>query len=425
MTIFERLNTLRNERAELLREANATDSMDRLNEIHARLNGLNNEIATAEAIRDQMASNAQPMIEQPSNTAREEESFGEMLQRAAVEGFRRHGAQLNGIRLRENAASGQNETVPEDGGVLLTPTVSNSLLKGVRENSFFLPRVKRIAVGPNSNSVDMPYWPDKDRSDANRYGGAKAYWMNEGEKYTPTKTQFATRSIKLGKLGALGFATEEILRDSTYLESIMTDAFINAMTWEVDEGILFGTGTVEGGVTKPLGMLNSNNKALVTVAKGADQAAGSITAENIIAMWGRMAPEARNNAIWLVNPDVETQLITMALQSGDSNDLVYMPANGLSAQPYGTLFGRPVVPNEHMNAMGSVGDIAFINPNEYMWIERDSLRKATSVHVRFEYDEMAFKFTYRCNGMPAWYAASTPAKGSTSRSPYVTLAARA
>lgn len=424
MTIFERLNALRTERTNLLQEANTTDSMDRLNEIHARLNELNGEIATAEAIRDQMSNNAAPVIETQVNAVRQEESFGEMLQRAAVEGYRRKGARLTGVTLRENAALGQNESVPEDGGVLLSPTISKTLLTGVRENSFFLPRVKRIAVGPNSNSVDMPYWPDKDRSDANRFGGAKAYWMNEGEKYTPSKTQFATRSIKLAKLGALGYATEEILRDSTYLESIMTTAFINAMVWEVDEQILFGPGTVEGNVAKPLGMLNASNKALITVPKGADQAAGSVSAENIIAMWGRMAPEARNNAIWLVNPDIETELIKMSMQAGDSSNMVFMPANGLSAQPYGTLFGRPIIPNEHMSAMGTAGDIAFINPAEYLWIERDGMKQATSVHVRFEYDEMAFKFTYRCNGLPAWYDKTTPAKGSNGRSPYVTLAAR-
>lgn len=427
MTIIERLNSLRVERANLLNEANTTDSMDRLDEIKARLNSLNEEIATVESIRDQMGAAAEP-VQQPQNAepAARELSFGEQLQRVAVDGFRRKGVTLNGVNVRENAASGQNESVGADGGYLLTPTVTTGLLKSVRENSFFLPRVRKIAVGSNSNSVEMPYWPDKDRSDANRYGGAKAYWMNEADQYTPSKTQFATRTIKLAKLGALGYATEEILRDSTYLESIMTDAFVNAMVWEVDEAILFGKGTNDAGKSQPIGMLDASNKALVTVAKGADQAAGTVTAANIIAMWGRMAPEARNNAIWMVNPDIETQLIQMAMQvEGGDSQLVYMPANGLSASPYGTLFGRPIVPNEHMSAAGSVGDIAFINPKEYLWIERDGIRQATSVHVRFEYDEMAFKFTYRCNGVPSWYAATTPAKGSTSRSPYVTLAARA
>ena len=110
--------------------------------------------------------------------------------------------------------------------------------------------------------------------------------------------------------------------------------------------------------------------------------------------------------------------------SGTFGVPVYMPPNGLASAPYGTLLGRPVVPNEHMAAAGSLGDIAFVDPSEYFWIERDGIRQTTSVHVRFEYDEMAFKFTYRCNGMPSWYSVGTPAKGTTTRSPYVALAAR-
>ena len=433
MTIIERLNALREERRNLLNEANSCDSMDRLAEIHARLNALNGEIDTVEAIRDQMGATAEPVREN-QETARREATFGEQLQRVAVEGYQRTGRTLSGVQLRENAGLGQNEGTPADGGVLLTPTVTTALLKGVREQSFFLPRVRKLAVGPNSNSVEMPYWPNSDRSDANRFGGAKAYWMNEGEKYTPSKTQFATRSVKLAKLGALGYATEEMLRDSTYLESIMTDAFISAMTYEVDEAIVTGAGTVEGQTARPLGFLNSGNKALITVAKEANQAAKTVNAANIMAMYNRMSPEVRSRAIWLVNPDVETQLMMMAIQTGsitagettaNIGQLVYMPPNGLSGQPYGTLLGRPVIANEHMSAIGSAGDIAFVDPAEYFWLERDGLQQASSLHVRFEYDEMAFKFTWRCNGMPARLAASTPAKGDTTRSAYVTLAARA
>lgn len=430
MSIITRLNTLREERRNLLQEANDCESTDRLTEIRNRLNDLNGEIETVESIRDQMGIETEPEDNEPQNHQRED-TFGEQLQRIAIQGYERTGRRLNGIELRNNAAaSGQNETVQADGGALLTPTVTTALLKGVREQSFFLPKMRRLNVGPNSNSIEMPYWPDKDRSEVGRYGGAKAYWMSEADKYTAKKTQFATRSIKLAKLGAMGYATEEMLRDSTYLESIMTDAFISAMVWEVDEAAYMGAGTVEAQAAKPLGMLNSSNKALITVAKEAEQAAATITAANILKMYNQMAPECRNRAVWLINPDIETMLMQMVMSGGDNEagtsfgQFVYMPPNGLSAQPFGTLLGRPVISNEHASAVGALGDIAFVDPTEYFWMERDGLRQATSVHVRFEYDEMAFKFTWRCNGMPSWYEAATPAKGSTKRSPYVTLAAR-
>lgn len=447
MGIIERINTLREERRTLLTEADTCEDMERLHAIRDRLNAINSQMDDMEALRDQMAEGARPMQAAPENAAPAQPTLGEQLQQVAAVELRRRGARIPGVEVRvnprANTASGQNETDGDDGGYLLSPTVTTALLQSVRESSFFLPRVRHLSVGPDSNSLDMPYWPDKDRSNSNRYGGVKAYWMNEADQYTATQTKFATRSMKLTKLGALGYATEEILRDSRFLESIMMDAFNNAMTWEVDEAILFGAGTVSGNAAQPLGMLNgtasTGNAALITVAKETSQAAATVNMQNILKMWNRMDPASRSRAIWLINPDIELQLIQMTMQTGTISSAgesavekvsgtfgvpVYMPPNGLASAPYGTLLGRPVVPNEHMAVAGSLGDIAFVDPSEYFWIERDGIRQTTSVHVRFEYDEMAFKFTYRCNGMPSWYSVGTPAKGTTTRSPYVALAAR-
>jgi hypothetical protein len=46
------------------------------------------------------------------------------------------------------------------------------------------------------------------------------------------------------------------------------------------------------------------------------------------------------------------------------------------------------------------------------------------MHVRFSYDEMAFRITYRVNGQPAWKTALTPKNGNSTVSPFVTLEAR-
>ena len=63
--------------------------------------------------------------------------------------------------------------------------------------------------------------------------------------------------------------------------------------------------------------------------------------------------------------------------------------------------------------------------SQYLWIEKGGTRLASSIHVRFDYDETAFKFTYRANGRPLWQSPLKSAKGGTERSPYVALAARA
>jgi hypothetical protein len=48
-----------------------------------------------------------------------------------------------------------------------------------------------------------------------------------------------------------------------------------------------------------------------------------------------------------------------------------------------------------------------------------------SMHVRFLYDETAFRFVFRMDGQPLWDKPLTPYKGTTTTSTTVTLATRA
>ena len=71
-----------------------------------------------------------------------------------------------------------------------------------------------------------------------------------------------------------------------------------------------------------------------------------------------------------------------------------------------------------------VGDIILFDPTAYLAIDKGQMQQASSIHVRFIYDETCFRFVYRFNGQPKWRTARTPYKGSNSQSPFVTLQAR-
>ena len=176
----------------------------------------------------------------------------------------------------------------------------------------------------------------------------------------------------------------------------------------------------------PLGILESN--ALVTQDKEDGQAADSVVAENIVYMWSRMPAENRMRASWFINQEVEPRLQLMDMAVGTGGQLVYLPAGGLSASPYGSLMGRPVVPIEHASALGDLGDIILADMSQYYFAEKGGIREATSIHVRFIYDEMTFRFLVRYDGLPSWSSALTPYKGDSTSgtlSPFVTLEARA
>jgi HK97 family phage major capsid protein len=114
----------------------------------------------------------------------------------------------------------------------------------------------------------------------------------------------------------------------------------------------------------------------------------------------------------------------MGLIVGTGGSPIYMPPGGLSASPYGTLFGRPMLPIEQASTVGTVGDILLLDPTQYIMGDKGGMQSASSVHVRFIYDESVYRFTLRTDGQPLWNSALTPAKGSNTLSPFVALATR-
>ena len=58
-------------------------------------------------------------------------------------------------------------------------------------------------------------------------------------------------------------------------------------------------------------------------------------------------------------------------------------------------------------------------------IERTGITKQVSMHVYFDTDQMCYKFSWRVGGRPDWSSAITGNNSTITRSPYVTLAARA
>lgn len=311
-----------------------------------------------------------------------------------------------------NSASGANESVPSDGGFLVQTDFAGELLKHTFETGILAPRCKKIPISTNANALKINALDDSSRANGARWGGIQTYWENEADELVSSKPKFRTMDLSLKKLTGLCYATDELLQDAAALQSVITQGFAEEFGFKIDDTILNGNGSGQ-----PLGILNS--PALVTVAKETDQTA-KITVENLIKMWSRCWGRSRANAVWYVNQEIEPLLYTLKI--GDVP--VYLPAGGLSEKPYATLFGRPIVPLEQCSALGSVGDIILGDMSQYLLIDKGGINTASSIHVRFLYDESVFRFIYRVDGQPIWNKPITPYKGSNTLSPFVTLAAR-
>ena len=312
------------------------------------------------------------------------------------------------------AATGAGEAVPSDGGFLIQPDLADDILRRVYELGQVASRVRRRPVGPNSNGLKLRAIDEKSRVNGSRYGGVQAFWADEAETVTATKPKFRIMALSLNKLLAIMYATEELLEDAVALQGIAEDAFAEEINFKVEDAVFRGSGAGQ-----PLGFLNAG--ALVTVAEESGQTPATVNETNIVKMYARMWPRSVMNAAWFVNQDVQPQLPLMTI----GNQPVYLPPGGLRNTPWGTLLGLPVLPVEYCPTLGTVGDIALLDLDQYLLIDKGGPKSSWSIHVRFINDEQTFKITYRCDGQPAWNQALKPFQGTNTLSPFVVLATRA
>jgi HK97 family phage major capsid protein len=351
-------------------------------------------------------------------------SFGQFLQavqqHAVTRGSRTDSRLVHSTSVDERfnrAPSGASEVDPTGGGFLVQTDFSTAIWMLAHDMGEILGRVNKIPISASANGLKIPGVDETSRATGSRWGGVQSYWVAEGTSVTNTKPKFRLIEFDLKKLMSTMYTTSEMLEDSTALTSIAGQAFAEEIVFMVEDAIVEGTGAGQ-----PWGVLNS--PALVTVAKQNGQAAATIVKENIDNLWARAWARSRKNAVFFINQDCEPQLNQLNQAVGTGGALVYLPPGGLSAAPYATLYGRPVVATEYNAALGAPGDILLADYSQYTLIDKGGVKAATSMHVAFLTDEMVFRITYRVDGKSMWTTAMTPFKGSLTKSPFVTLAQR-
>lgn len=446
------IKALKQKRADLVKEGDAlfvsaekenraltADEARKDDEISAALLDLNAQIERLERNADRMRAlevgplDANTIVDRMNSSGRQNgeggfTSFGAQLlsiMEASLPGGQRDPRLqvFNGI----SAATGANESIGSEGGFLVQTDYAGMLIENTFNSGEIANRVTRLPIGANSNGMTMNGVDETSRVNGSRQGGIQVYWTGEAQQYTKSKPSFKRIKMELDKLTGLIYVTDEMLQDSTFLEAWIAQAFPKEFTFKVEDAVMQGTGS-----GAPLGWLNSS--ALITVNKEASQVAATIVSENILNMWARMPAASRSKAVWYVNQDIEPQLYQMNAKiknvAGTENvggiqtpQVIFNPP-GTNGNALGTLMGRPVIPVEYAATLGTVGDIQLVDPSQYLMIDKGGITSQSSIHVRFEYGETAFRFTYRANGGPLANSAITPYKGTNTQSPFIVLQTR-
>lgn len=322
-------------------------------------------------------------------------------------------------RVAERRASIKNamsSTDPASGGFLIPEEFRADLLRVALETALVRPRARVIPMGSLRAAIPTI---NSSTNVGSIYGGVIAYWTEEAAALTQSQPEFGRIVLEAKKLTAYTEVPNELREDSAItVEALLSEIFPQAIAWFEDIAFLTGTGAGE-----PLGVFHTNNTATVVVAKETNQVAATIVWENIIKMYSRMLPSSLGSAIWVVTNAAFVELATMALTVGTGGSAVWLN-NGVEGPPM-MILGRPVVISEKVSALGTQGDINFVDLKQYLIGDRMAMDAKVSDDYRFGNDMTAYRFIERVDGRPWMASAVTPANSGPTLSPYVTLATRA
>lgn len=350
-----------------------------------------------------------------------EQKFGAFLK--AVKHAEEAGLQSMDPRLRRHmstvvAASGSNEQIGSEGAFLVGQELTAFINQRIFEVGILPSRCEQFILPPGVNKVSLKFNAETSRAVGSLWGGLQVFWRAEADTVTAKKPKVREVDAKLESLMGIYYDTSESEEDSI-IGQIALRAFPDAIAHQLDADIFKGHGA-----GKPAGFSVSSGR--VTQAKETGQAAGSLYSENIINMWSRMPMSSRLGAIWLIGTTTEPALHQLVFPTDSLNPTpMYMGPGRLADSPYGTIYGRPVIPFEHCSALGTEGDIVLVDPRAYLLLTNGrGAVPEMSIHVRFLYNENTYRWVTRVNGLPMLATPFTAADGSTTVSPYVTVATR-
>ena len=309
--------------------------------------------------------------------------------------------------------AGMAERIPSEGGFLVPEVLRSEILMVALEQSVVRPRARVIQM--DSLRVPLPIVDDTTHT-ASVYGGVAAYWTAEGAPLSATAPKWGRVDLEARKLTAFTTIPNELLQDSiTPLDQWFNLFFPRALAYFEDVAFISG-----GGVGEPQGFLNS--PCAVSVPVGSDNV---IVWADIAKAYSRMWPPSLNSAVWLCAPDVLVQLLQLSVSSNVSPPLWLSQFQGLATPGGGngdgvhyTLMGRPLIVTEKMPSCSSgntttPGALTFVDLDQYLLGDRQSMQIATSEEYLFASDLVAYRVIERLDGRIWQQSAITPQNGST------------
>lgn len=339
-----------------------------------------------------------------------------------------HGAGAGAVateRLRIVAAvgsPGMEQGIQADGGILVPPGHATTIRDqmDLTANSLRTMVDNLPPLPANLESMEFPVNAETSRADGSRSGGIQGFWKSELSQMTSTKPTLKGVKYEPEELYVFAYVADKLLRSAGQLGPYLNTTSAKELTFKIDNAIFRGTGSGQ-----PKGLLTGvANTNYVRIAKEAGQVAATIVTENLEKMYARMPAAVLARAVWLVNQDTIPALLGLTKAVGTGGTVVYLPGGNISGTPFGTIYGRPVVPVEFASTLGTEGDICLADLQSYGLMAKGGLESAMSIHLKFDFNQTAFRFIVLIDGQPWIDQVITPFQGTNKQHPFITLATR-
>lgn len=249
------------------------------------------------------------------------------------------------------------------------------------------------------------------------FGGVLMKWGGETDLKGATEPVFKQGKLTAHELSGYCPVSRMLLMHSPIsLDGFLFKIFGESAAREEDRA--FFRGNVP---TRPEGIL-AHASLVATAARGS---ATAISFANATAVWTRIPPEMRANAVWVASQSAEATVLQMAGVTNGvfvQNSIVINSNAPINAGPPGVnLFNRPVLISSLMPALNTLGDFGCYDLSQYLIGDPQLMEMATSEHYLFRNNQVAFRLVEYVAGAPWPASALTLDDGTTTVSPFVAL----
>lgn len=232
------------------------------------------------------------------------------------------------------------------GGVLAPAVMERALLDEIKKQNV----IRQLAdVRTSGSDVEIPY----------ATAHTQAYLVTEGAAFTASKPDFAKKTLKAYKVGALSYITTEAMQDMFLdMEAWIREDFGYAFADLEEAHFLTGTGT-----TMPSGLI-PNATLGVTAA-----AVAAFTADELLDLMYSVNQKYRSRGSWLMN---DSSVLKLRKLKGSDNQYIWQPGL-VSGQP-DVLLGRPLYTSDSMpEAAAANAAVLFGDFKRYRILDRKGL----------------------------------------------------